>query len=66
MIKGPYENKSVWQKVLALIYTGEGKKASGIPAHDLTPEEVEKYGGEETILQTGLYFRPDEIKHDGG
>lgn len=59
-----HENK-LW-KLIALVYTGEGAKAHGIPAHDLTSDEVKQYGGEETILQTGLYFRPDEIKNDGG
>lgn len=43
-----------------LKYTGGGFGGSwpGIPARDLTPAEVEKYG-RETILETGLYV---EIK----
>jgi hypothetical protein len=43
-----------------LIYTGKGFWA-GIPARDLTDEEVERIG-EEKILLTGDYARPREIE----
>lgn len=33
-----------------------------IPARDLTNEEVEKYGGEEELLATGLYAKPKESR----
>jgi hypothetical protein len=34
----------------------------GIPARDLTEEEVEEYGGEEYLVKTGLYKKMDEEK----
>ena len=37
-----------------LRYTGAGFVV-GIPARDLTDEEIEQYGGVEVLLQTGLY-----------
>lgn len=37
-----------------LIYTGTGF-IHGIPARDLEPDEVEKFGGLEYLLSTGLY-----------
>ena len=30
-----------------------------IPARDLTDEEVERFGGEEFLLSTGMYELPD-------
>lgn len=41
----------------ALKYTGGGFKGSmqGIPARDLTAEEVKQYGGEKALLETRLY-----------
>jgi len=41
-----------------LIYIGNGEHKVGIPARDLTKEEVEQYGGEELLLATGLYAKP--------
>ncbi len=40
-----------------LKYTGGGKKLSlnGVPARDLSKEEVIKYGGESVLLESGLY-----------
>ncbi len=42
-----------------LKYTGGGFGGSlqGIPARDLTAEEVEEHGGVEVLLKTGLYAR---------
>jgi hypothetical protein len=37
-----------------LKYIGDGF-IPGVPARDLTDEEVEKCGGEEFLLSTGLY-----------
>ncbi len=40
-----------------LKYTGGGFKGAlpGIPGRDLTAEEVEKFGGEKALLESGLY-----------
>ncbi|KKN73399.1 hypothetical protein LCGC14_0401020 [marine sediment metagenome] len=40
-----------------LKYTGGGYKGAlpGIPGRDLSAEEVEKYGGEQALLESGLY-----------
>ena len=43
-----------------LIYTGKGNFWDGIPARDLTDEEVKALGGEEKILLTGHYQRPKQ------
>lgn len=45
-----------------LKYTGGGKKLSvhGIPARDLSDDDVSKYGGEALILATGLYEKVGE------
>ena len=37
-----------------LIYNGKGFR-DGIPARDLTDEEVKELGGEKYLLATGLY-----------
>jgi hypothetical protein len=39
---------------IKLKYTGKGYRPN-IPARDLTADEVERYGGEEFLLKTGLY-----------
>jgi hypothetical protein len=36
-------------------YIGNGNFLPDIPARDLTPAEVKKYGGKEKLLATGLY-----------
>ena len=36
----------------------------GIPARDLTESEVELYGGEDYLLSTGLYKKPEKIKSE--
>ena len=43
----------------ALKDTGGGFKGSlqGIPARDLSAEEVKKHGGQDALLKTGLYAR---------
>ncbi len=40
-----------------LKYTGGGYKGAlpGIPGRDLSSEEVEKFGGEKALLESGLY-----------
>jgi len=52
------------KKEIGLVYTGAGMGAffAGIPARDLTPAEVEKYGGLEFILALGLYEKPAPVK----
>ncbi len=52
------------KKEIGLVYTGAGMGAffAGIPARDLTPVEVEKYGGEAFILALGLYEKPAPVK----
>lgn len=45
-----------------LIYTDTSRVIPGIPARDLTADEVEEYGGEEYLLATGLYSKPDKKK----
>lgn len=44
-----------------LIYIGTSV-IPGIPARDLTAEEVEQYGGEKELLKTKLYKKPDKDK----
>ncbi len=43
----------------ALEWTGGGYGGSlqGIPARDLSAEEVKEHGGEKVLLETGLYGR---------
>lgn len=40
-----------------LKYNGKGY-IPGIPARDLTDDEVEKYGGEDELLKLGIYEKP--------
>jgi hypothetical protein len=42
-----------------LYYIGDGSAIVGIPARDLTAEEVKEYGGEAYLLMTGLYALPE-------
>lgn len=46
-----------------LIYNGKGF-IPGIPARDLDDAEVEKYGGEKLLLETGLYAKPVKAKKE--
>ncbi len=41
-----------------LIYIGKGAFVIGIPARDLTTDEVKEYGRQK-LLDTGLYQDPD-------
>jgi hypothetical protein len=43
-----------------LEYTGNGAYIVGVPARDLSAEEVEIYGGEKQLLQSGLYQKQSE------
>lgn len=38
-----------------LKYIGKGSFIIGVPARDLTSEEVKKYGGRDFLISTGLY-----------
>jgi len=38
-----------------LKYIGKNEALAGVPARDLTDEEVEAYGGEKMLLASGLY-----------
>lgn len=40
---------------MSLVYIGRGAAIPGIPARDLTAEEVEYFGGAESLVATGLY-----------
>lgn len=40
-----------------LTYIGHGA-IPGIPARNLTAEEVKEYGGESFLISTGLYAKP--------
>lgn len=42
---------------IGLIYIGNGS-LRGIPARDLSIEEVEKYGGVDYLISTKLYEKP--------
>lgn len=44
-----------------LIYVGQGQYYVGVPARDLTEEEVERFG-RAWLLAIGLYREPDEAK----
>ena len=66
MRKEEHENKSWLGKIIALFYVGEGSKVGGIPAHDLTADEVDRYGGFEFLKSTGLYASQSDIELDGG
>lgn len=48
----------------ALIYTGGGFGGAlpGIPARDLSADEVKLHGGETNLLGTGLYEKPESDK----
>ena len=49
----------------ALIWIGNKKRMEGIvgiPARDLTSDEVKKHGGEKALLVTGLYELPEKPK----
>lgn len=47
---------------MSLIYIGNGAFVPGVPARDLTADEVKQYGGEKFLLVTGLYAKPEKEK----
>ena len=47
---------------MALNYIGGGAFVPGIPARDLTDDEVKKHGGEKVLLATGLYKKQSKRK----
>ncbi len=47
---------------LALIYTGDGAFWPGVPAKSLTANEVKLYGGQQALINTGLYALPKPEK----
>ena len=55
------------QRKAALVYTGAGYGGAlpGIPARDLTAEEVKEHGGRSELLETGLYEEPKAQKKEG-
>lgn len=42
---------------IGLLYVGPGFYA-GVPARDLTPEEVEEHGGVKQLTKDGYYITP--------
>lgn len=49
-----------------LRYIGNGTSMLGIPARDLSDQEVERFGGERMLLSTGLFTRVKDVKLFGG
>ncbi|MGW8177400.1 MAG: hypothetical protein ACWGQW_01170 [bacterium] len=49
----PSENKLARQPK-GLKYVGDGTSLPGVPARDLTPDEVKKFG-KTKLIKTGLY-----------
>lgn len=49
-----------------LVYVGKnGEYLIGVPARDLTDEEVDKLGGKDWLLESGLYALPSKpAAHD--
>lgn len=43
---------------MALKYIGRGEYLIGVPARDLTDEEVAKLGGADWLIDSGLYILP--------
>ncbi len=52
---------------IGLVYTGGGFGGAlpGIPARDLTAEEVKAHGGESNLIGSGLYEKPKSKKEEG-
>lgn len=46
-------------------YIGNGAFIPGIPARDLSADEVKQFGGEKTLAETGLYETARKTKKDG-
>lgn len=51
------KDKSVSRKI-GLLYVGKDEFIPGIPARDLFEDEIEKRGGKQALLATGLYREP--------
>lgn len=49
-----------------LVYIGNGDFIPGIPARNLSDEEIKKHGGEAYLLSTGLWRRPKKTEVLGG
>ena len=66
MDKPKTENKRFYPKPhdVAMVYIGEGRRVDDIPARDLNPGEVMRYGGRFYLRRTGLYVDPVAIKND--
>lgn len=47
-----------------LIYIGAGNWLPGIPARDLTVQEVKDLGGEKALIETGLYAKPPKAEKE--
>lgn len=47
---------------MMLEYIGRGAFIVGIPARDLTEDEIKQHGGERELLATGLYQKPKRPK----
>ena len=45
-----------------LKYDGGGAFLVGVPARDLSDEEVKRYGGKSYLLRSGLYFEVKQRK----
>lgn len=45
-----------------LRYVGEDRWIPGIPARDLTAEEVDELGGEKELVKSGLYEKAGQTK----
>ncbi len=45
-----------------LYYVGQGDFIYGVPARNLTAEEVEACGGAERLIATGLYIRLEALE----
>lgn len=46
-------------------YIGNGAFVPGIPARDLSADEVKQYGGEKALAETGLYEIVRKSKKEG-
>jgi thiamine monophosphate synthase len=43
---------------MTLIYIGNGAFLPGVPARDLSADEVKQYGGADYLVATGIYATP--------
>lgn len=47
------------ERKIALLYVGKNEFFPGMPARDLYEDELEKRGGKQVLLGTGLYKEPE-------